>query len=141
VMRVDHVGVRMSPFFSFNDIDDTETEPMTMYLAREFSQRGIAYLHIAEPGWVGGPALSDDFRRKLRAAYAGVLICCGGYTPQSGEKLLADGLADAIAFGRSFIANPDLIERICAGAALNVPDQTTFYGGGSAGYTDYPTLK
>lgn len=141
VMGADHVGARMSPYFSFNDIDDAETEPMTMYLAKEMSQRGIAYLHIAEPGWVGGPALSDDFRRKLRSAFTGILICCGGYNSQSGEKMLVDGLADAIAFGRPFIANPDLVERFRQNAPLNAPDSSTFYGGGAVGYTDYPTLE
>ena len=140
VMGAERVGIRMSPHFSFNDIDDAETEPMTLYLAKELSQRGVTYLHIAEPGWVGGPAYSDDFRRQLRAAFTGTLICCGGYTSQSGEKLLKDGLADAIAFGRMFIANPDLVDRIRQGAVLNTPDQKTFYGGGAAGYTDYPTL-
>lgn len=141
VMGADHTGIRLSPHFEFNDLSDTETEPMALYLARELSQRGVAYLHIAEPVWVGGPPLSDDFRKKLRAAYTGTLICCGGYDTQSGEKLLADGLADAVAFGRPFIANPDLVERIRRGSSWNEPDRNTFYGGGAAGYTDYPRLK
>lgn len=141
VMGADRTGIRLSPHFNFNDLNDAETEPMTLYLAKELSQRHIAYLHIAEPNWVGGPALSDEFRRKLRTAFTGALIYCGGYNVQSGEKTLVDGLADAIAFGRPFIANPDLAKRIQLNAAWNVPDRSTFYGGGAAGYTDYPTLE
>ena len=141
VMGADRVGMRLSPYFAFNDIDDAETEPMTLYLAAELTKRGVAYLHIAEPGWVGGPSLPYDFRQKLRAAYKGILIICGEQTAKSGEKMLNDGLADAIAFGRAFIANPDLVERIRQNALLNTPDRSTFYGGGAAGYTDYPTLE
>ena len=141
VIGADHTGIRLSPHFEFNDLTDAETEPVTLYLAQELSRRGIAYLHIAEPIWVGGPALSKDFRRKLRAAFTGTLICCGGYDAASAEKLLADGLADAVAFGRPFIANPDLVERIRQDAPWNEADRNTFYGGGATGYTDYPTLK
>lgn len=140
VMGAGHTGIRLSPHFNFNDIEDAEPEPMALYLAAELTRRGVAYLHIAEPVWVGGPPLSDDFRRKLRAAFIGTLICCGGYDAQSGEKLLNDGLADAIAFGRPLIANPDLVERLRRGAPWNEPDRATFYGGGAKGYTDYPTL-
>ena len=140
VMGAGHTGIRLSPHFNFNDIEDAEPEQMALYLAAELTRRGVAYLHIAEPVWVGGPPLSDEFRRKLRAAFGGTLICCGGYDAQSGEKLLNDGLADAIAFGRPLIANSDLVERIRRGAPWNEPDRATFYGGGAKGYTDYPTL-
>lgn len=141
IMGADRTGIRLSPHFNYNDLHDAETEPMTLYLARELSQRNIAYLHVAEPNWVGGPTLSDEFRRELRTAFTGTLICCGCYDAQNGEKLLADGLADAIGYGRPFIANPDLVTRIQLGAQWNVPDKATFYGGGAAGYTDYPTLE
>lgn len=140
VMGGERIGIRLSPNFNFNDLHDAESEPMTLHLAREFSRREIAFLHIAEPGWVGGPPLSAAFRRQIRDAFKGTLICCGGFDAESGEKLLKDGLADAIAFGRPFIANPDLVDRIRLGASWNVPDRKTFYGGGAAGYTDYPTL-
>lgn len=134
------VGVRLSPHFAAHDIADEQAEDSALYLAREFSRRSVAYLHIAEPDWAGGPRLGDGFRRALREAYTGTLVFCGGYTAASAEALIASGGADAIAFGRLFIANPDLVERFRRGAPLNTPDRSTFYGGGAHGYTDYPTL-
>jgi N-ethylmaleimide reductase len=134
------VGVRISPHFTGHDIADAEPEESALYLAREFARRGIAYLHIAEPDWAGGPKLTDAFRDALRRAFGGTLIFCGGYTAERAEALIAEGVADAVAFGRPFIANPDLVERFRQGAALNTPDRTTFYGGDARGYTDYPAL-
>ncbi|MDB5931618.1 MAG: NADH:flavin oxidoreductase/NADH oxidase [Polaromonas sp.] len=139
-MGAGKVGVRLSPHFVAHGMADTEAEASALYLAKEFSQRGIAYLHIAEPDWAGGPELSDAFRAQLRAAFTGTLIYCGGYGAQDAEALIAAGTADAVAFGRPFIANADLVERFRVGAELNQPDRNTFYGGGAPGYTDYPTL-
>ena len=135
------VGVRLSPHFIAHDMADTEAEASALYLARAFSERGSAYLHIAEPDWAGGAVLTDAFRAQLRAAFTGALIFCGGYTAPEAEALIAQGTADAVAFGRPFIANADLVERFRQGAELNKPDRTTFYGGGAHGYTDYPTLE
>lgn len=134
------VGVRISPHFNRHDIADAETEAIHLHLARQFQHRGVAYLHVAEPDWAGGPALTDGFRRQLREAYAGRIVVCGNYTRETGEARLASELADAVAFGRPFIANPDLVARLAQGAPLNRPDPSTFYGGGEHGYTDYPTL-
>ncbi|MEJ2795095.1 alkene reductase [Iodobacter sp. LRB] len=136
----DKVGVRLSPNFVAHDIVDDESEAMTMYLAEEFNRAGVAYLHIAEPDWAGGQPLSDTFRTDLRKQYQGVIMTCGGYDVQTAEARLATGTADAIAFGRPFIANPDLVARYQQGTALNTPDQATFYGGNEVGYTDYPVL-
>ncbi|MEW6560575.1 MAG: alkene reductase [Pseudomonadota bacterium] len=140
VAGADRVGVRISPHFIRHDIKDEQTEEIHLYLAREFNRRSIAYIHIAEPDWAGGPALSEDFRKKLRAGYSGSIIVCGNYTRESAEARLASGLADAVAFGRPFIANPDLVARFEQGAPLNKPNPATFYGGGEEGYTDYPLL-
>ncbi|WP_283148532.1 alkene reductase [Silvimonas soli] len=140
VLGADHVGVRLSPAFPGHDIVDAESEPMSLYLASEFSKRNIAYLHIAEPDWVGGTPLSDTFRRGLRNQFSGTIITCGGYSAESAEARLDEGVADVIGFGRPYIANPDLVERFRQGAPLNTPDHTTFYGGAEQGYTDYPTL-
>lgn len=139
-MGADRVGVRISPNFVAHGIADTEAEAMALYLAKAFTARGIAYLHIAEPDWVGGAELTQSFREELRAAFPGTLICCGGYSAAEAEALINSGLADAVAFGRPYIANPDLVERFAAGAELNTPDRSTFYGGEEKGYTDYPTL-
>lgn len=140
VVGASQVGVRLSPHFMAHGINDSEAEASALYLARAFSERGIAYLHIAEPDWAGGPELTDAFRMQLRTSFDGVLIFCGGYTAADADALIAQGTADAVAFGRPFIANADLVERFRQGAALNTPDRTTFYGGGAHGYTDYPTL-
>lgn len=141
VAGADRVGVRISPLFSRHDIQDAEAEAIHLYLATEFDRRGVAYMHIAESDWAGSPALTDSFRAQLRKAYGGRIIVCGGYTADSAEARIASGLADAVAFGRPFIANPDLVERMRQDAALNKPDPTTFYGGSEHGYTDYPTLE
>jgi N-ethylmaleimide reductase len=120
---------------------DLEADASTLYVAKELTRRGVAYLHIAEPDWVGGAELTDEFRRQIRASFRGLLIFCGGYSAAEADALIANGIGDAVGFGRLFLANPDLVERFRAGAELNVPDQTTFYGGDARGYTDYPTLK
>ncbi|GHB11353.1 alkene reductase [Modicisalibacter luteus] len=141
IMGGDRVGVRLSPFIEIFGLTDDEPDAMMRYLADQLSLRKIAYLHINEPDWTGeGPKLSDDFRRQLRDRFRGTLIYCGHYTAERAERLISDGLGDAVAFGRPYIANPDLVERFRREATLNAPDPATFYGGGSEGYTDYPTL-
>ncbi len=137
----DKVGVRLSPQGVFNDIDDPESTAMALYLAKAFSQRHIAFLHIAEPDWAGGAPLTQAFRLQLREAFVGTLITCGGYNATSAEALLGANLVDMVAFGRPFIANPDLVRRLREHAPLNEPDPNTFYGGAEAGYTDYPALN
>jgi N-ethylmaleimide reductase len=135
------VGIRISPFGSFNGLTETpDGESMALFLAAEFTARGLGFLHLSEPDWAGGPTVDDEFRRRLRDTYDGVIIGAGNYDPEKAERLLAAGLIDAAAFGRAFIANPDLPERLRTGAELNPPNPSTFYGGGEIGYTDYPTL-
>ena len=135
------IGVRLSPNGIFNDIADTDAEEMTAYLAEAFSLRSLAYLHIAEPDWAGGEPLSDGFRHAIRERFTGTVIFCSNYTPSRAEQLIGTGTADAIAFGRLFLANPDLPKRFLLNAPLNDPDATTYYGGGAVGYTDYPFLS
>lgn len=136
----DKVGVRLSPGGRFNDMHAEDSVETTLFVAKALGQRGIAYLHIAEPDWAGGVALTDADRRALRQAFGGTLAFCGGYDAAKAEALLTSGVADAVAFGRPFIANPDLVARFAKGAELNQPDPATFYGGAEKGYTDYPTL-
>ena len=136
----DKVGVRLSPQGVFNDIDDPESTAMALYLAKAFTLRNLAFLHIAEPDWAGGEPLSQAFRLQLREAFGGTLITCGGYNATTAEALLGANLVDMVAFGRPFIANPDLVRRLRENAPLNEPDPNTFYGGAEAGYTDYPAL-
>jgi len=141
------VGVRLSPFGTFNDMGDSSPETLFTYVLAQLSARGIAYAHLVEPrtSGSGGGAPSDDAApltsHIFRKAFAGVLISAGGYTAATGNQTIAEGFADAIAYGRLFIANPDLVERFREDAELNTPDRSTFYGGTEHGYTDYPALE
>ncbi len=141
VAGADRVGVRISPHFTRHDIADEQTEQMHLYLAGEFERRGVAYVHTVDSAWSGGIALSDAFHAELRRAYSGRIIVCGGYDAARGAARIEQGLADAVAYGRAFIANPDLVRRLREGAGLNTPDPSTFYGGAEHGYLDYPTLE
>ncbi len=138
------VGVRLSPFGTFNDMGDSDPEAHFSYVLTKLSKRGIAYAHLVEPRWSSTGQDADSYPRTseiFRKSFEGVLISAGGYTAQSAEESLVEGYADAVAFGRLFIANPDLVERFREDAALNTPDRSTFYGGTEEGYTDYPSLQ
>ncbi|TBW09853.1 alkene reductase [Azotobacter chroococcum] len=134
----ERVGIRLSPWMPYNDIEDAEAGPMALYLAEQLGRRGLAYLHLHEAEWMGVPGYPEGFREAVRARFPGAIVVCGGYTAARAEALLQTGLADAVAFGRPYIANPDLVQRFAQGAPLAEADQATFYGGGTEGYTDYP---
>lgn len=134
----DRVGIRISPIGSFNGTSDPTGDEAGLYVAAELGKRDLAFLHLSEPDWAGGPELSDDYRRSLRAAHPGVIVGAGNYDAAKATRLLDAGLIDAAAFGRSFIANPDLPRRLEEGLPLNAPVPDTFYGGDETGYTDYP---
>jgi N-ethylmaleimide reductase len=140
------VGVRLSPYGKFNDMGDSDPVALFSYVLEQLSSRGVAYAHLVEPrvGSAGAGAPIDNSApltsHVFRKAFPGVLISAGGYTGESAEETVEDGYADAIAFGRLFISNPDLPERIRLHAPLNTPDRSTFYGGTAKGYTDYPAL-
>ncbi|HFR4115394.1 TPA: alkene reductase [Yersinia enterocolitica] len=137
----EHIGIRISPLGPFNGLDNGEDqEEAALYLIDELNKRHIAYLHISEPDWAGGKPYSDAFRDAVRARFKGVIIGAGAYTAEKAESLIEKGFIDAVAFGRSYISNPDLVERLQQNAPLNEPDGETFYGGGAKGYTDYPKL-
>ncbi|MBD3945635.1 N-ethylmaleimide reductase [Nocardioides ganghwensis] len=134
----DRVAVRISPIGSFNGTEDPEGAEAGLYVAGELARRGLAFLHLSEPDWAGGPELDDDYRRALRAAHPGPIVGAGNYDLAKAERLLDAGWIDAAAFGRSFIANPDLPRRLAEGLPLNPPRPESFYGGDAEGYTDYP---
>ncbi len=140
VVPPEKLGVRISPYFNINGIQENHPEEMALYLAAAFRERGVAYLSVAEPSWVGGIALTDRFKDKIRHAYDGVIIYAGEYTAEKAEQAIVSGLADAVGFGRPFIANPDLVARMKQGGPYNTVDVPTIYKGGPKGYTDYPTL-
>ncbi|HDW8063544.1 TPA: alkene reductase [Yersinia enterocolitica] len=137
----ERIGIRISPLGPFNGLDNGEDqEEAALYLIEELNKRHIAYLHISEPDWAGGKPYSDAFRDAVRARFKGVIIGAGAYTAEKAESLIEKRFIDAVAFGRSYISNPDLVERLQQNAPLNEPDGETFYGGGAKGYTDYPKL-
>jgi N-ethylmaleimide reductase len=133
------VGVRISPYGQFNSMpEDPETEATFLHLAAELDRRGVAFLHVNDQRTFGLPAIPDALLPKLRAAFKGPIVLCGGYDRARAEQALDAGLADLIGFGVPFLANPDLPARLANGWPLNEPNRDTFYGGGAAGYTDYP---
>jgi len=142
VMGADRVGIRLSPFIEIFGLTDDEPEAMAFYLADELNKRDLAYVHVNEPDWTGDDIhLSDEFRAEFRKRFsAGALIYCGYYTAERTEALINKGHGDGAAFGRPYIANPDLVDRFAHDAKLNEPDPSTFYGGDEKGYTDYPTM-
>ncbi|MCU1305788.1 MAG: NADH:flavin oxidoreductase [Acidobacteriaceae bacterium] len=142
----DRVGVRLSPLGKFNDMGDDNPEETFGYIAEKLNAYGLAYLHIVNPTLVAlekGTEPEPSGRRMLdliRQKYTNTLMIAGGFNHETAEQWLRQGKADLIAFGRKFIANPDLPERFRKGAALNPDDPSTYYGGGPKGYTDYPNL-
>ena len=142
----DRVGVRLSPLGHFNSMGMDDPEAMYSYLAEELNKRGLAYLHVISPR-SQVPAddgkqvhLADRVLKAIRSRYDGVLMLAGGFDRASAETSLASGEADLLAFGKPFLANPDLPKRLQLRAKLNEPNPQSFYGGGASGYTDYPFL-
>lgn len=136
----ERVGIRISPLGNFNGVA-AGSEQDALAIIEMIDRFNLAYLHISEPDWAGGKPFTTAFRQQIRDAYHGVIIGAGAYTAEKADKLIREGLVDAVAFGRSYIANPDLVERFAKNAPLNPPDLSTFYGGDKRGYTDYPTLS
>lgn len=136
-----HVGVRISPFSNANDVADSDPMALFSHVVQGLDRRRIAFLHVIE-GQTGGtrdlPEGCD--LGVLRAAFKGAYIGNNGYDRDSAIAAVEGGRADLVAFGRAFIANPDLVARLRQDAPLNAPDRTTFYGGGAKGYVDYPAL-
>ncbi|PYE19628.1 N-ethylmaleimide reductase [Paraburkholderia silvatlantica] len=137
----DRVGVRLSPSGTYGSMSDNDPQATFGYAAAKLDAMGIAYLHVVEPRIKGTELIAEAepvAARHLRSVFRGTLIAAGGFDGASAETILAAGDADAVAFGRAFIANPDLPERLRLGQPLNAYDRSTFYGGDARGYTDYP---
>lgn len=117
-----------------------DVEQQYLVLVRELSALKLMYLHVLDHSAMGTPPVPAELKLKLRDSFSGPFILAGGFDQASAEKALAENRADLIAFGRPFLANPDLVKRFQSGAALNAPDMTTFYTADAKGYTDYPTL-
>ena len=137
----DRVGVRLSPDGIFNSTGSFPgLEAQYGELVRELSALKIIYLHVLDHAAMGAPPVPDGLKASLRRAFDGVFVLAGGFDTVSAERALAEKRADLVAFGRPFLANPDLVERLQLNAKLNAPDPSTFYVPGPKGYTDYPSL-
>ncbi len=140
-----HVGIRLSPFGTFGDMTDSDETALFTHVIGEIDKRHIAYLHLIEPratlaGGSDAVSVAPEVVAMFRPVYHGRIIAAGGFTEQNADAAIGPGKADAVAFGRWFISNPDLVERIRTGAALTHYNRATFYGGAEVGYTDYPAL-
>jgi N-ethylmaleimide reductase len=136
----ERTGIRISPVTPANDVSDSNPQPLFDYIVDHLNALKLVYLHVVE-GATGGPRDIAPFDYgSLRKRFKGTYVANNGYDFELANKVLAANEADLIAFGKPYIANPDLVERLKRGAPLNVPDKATFYGGGAKGYTDYPAL-
>jgi N-ethylmaleimide reductase len=135
----ERVGIRLSPFgvnagmTAYPEIDETFKA-----LVARLAATGIQYVHVVDHSSMGAPEVPEALKRALRAAWPRTFILAGGFNTASAEAALREGRGDLVAFGRAFIANPDLVSRMERGQALNDPDFATFYTPGAKGYTDYP---
>ena len=140
------VGVRLSPYGTFNDMKDSNPIELFSYVLSELEKRKIAQVHLIEPR--SSSAGGDDkiaegaveTAKLFRKSFDGIIISAGGYKVENAIETIENDSADAVAFGRLFISNPDLVRRIKEGKELNKYDRKTFYGGAEKGYVDYPSL-
>ena len=132
----DKVGIRFSPYGTNNEMTPypaEEVEATYKYLAEKLNEIGIIYIHLTH--------VKEETFHNIRTHFDNTLIYCGNLTAQSAEELLQGGIFDLAAFGKPFLANPDLVERFSRNAELNKPDPSTFYTSGNKGYTDYPKMR
>ncbi len=137
----DRVGMRISPYGYFNEMGPFDDVDETFVaLAKTMKEIGLVYLHLVDHESMGAPAVPASIKEKIRATFGNTVILSGGYNAQHADRDIAAGKGDLVAFGRPFIANPDLVERFRQSAELNIPDSDTFYTPGPEGYITYPTL-
>jgi N-ethylmaleimide reductase len=144
VWGAERVGVRLSPGGSFNTMKDSDPAQIFGYVAEKLGEKKIAYLHVIEPAdtsgyQVDGAVVSPT--KHLKSLFKGTVITAQGYTFETGNEVIARGDADLVAFGKLFLANPDLPARFRLNAPFNEADPATFYGGDEHGYIDYPALE
>jgi N-ethylmaleimide reductase len=134
------VGIRLSPA-KVNDAVDSNPQALFGHVIERLDKLGLAYIHMIEGATQGDRNAVDVDYAGLRGSFRGAYIANNGYDREMATEAVASGRTDLVAFGRLFIANPDLVERFRLNAPLNQPDRATFYGGGTEGYTDYPALN
>jgi N-ethylmaleimide reductase len=139
------VAVRIGPAGTWNSMSDSKPSALFGYVAEKLNRFGLAYLHVIEPRIKGNVAIEDGLppvaAAQMRTIFKGKIIAAGGFEPDSAEAIVEKGDSDLVAFGRHFVANPDLPKRIKFGLPLNAYDRATFYTFDSHGYTDYPFYK
>lgn len=138
----ERTGIRLSPFSTFNGTEVfDEMEEQFLYLTDKLNELGLAYIHLVDNSTLGSPEVESDLPNNIRERFDGSLILNGGFTKEKAENGLQEDSADLISFGRSFIANPDLVYRFENNLELNGPDYDTFYTPGEKGYTDYSFVE
>jgi len=140
-MGAGRTGLRVAPFITQRGMDDPKAPAAILRLAEELGRGGLGWMHVAEADWDDAPETPDAFRRELRACFPGTIIVAGNYDRARAEAILTAGLADLVAFGRPFVANPDLPARLAQNLPLAALDPATLFGGGATGYTDYPPAR
>lgn len=137
----DRVGVRLSPFGTASGMSNYPgIQEDYVYIVEQLSRMGIVYLHLLDHSGMGGGVVPKEAKVAFRKAFGGIILSAGGYTAETAEKDLKSEYAQLVAFGRPFISNPDLVEKLKRGLPLTPPDFKTFYTPGAKGYTDYPVL-
>lgn len=134
------VGVRLAPFITFKDMNCPDIVPTILQAAKQLQERNIAYLHLSEADWDDAPVIPESFRIELREYFTNTIIVAGSYTLERANEVLEKGYADLVAFGRPFVSNPDLVERLKHRHPLAELDGSTLFGGNEVGYTDYPSI-
>jgi N-ethylmaleimide reductase len=138
----ERLGIRLSPYGVFNGTGEfPEVQAQYFALAGQLSALKLLYVHLVDHSSMGAPAVPAEFKVELRNQFSGLFILSGGFNRPLAETALAERRGDLVAFGRPFLANPDLLERMRQNAPLNEPDASTFYTPGPKGYTDYPALN
>ncbi|MFB0612183.1 alkene reductase [Aurantiacibacter poecillastricola] len=144
-LPANRIGVRLTPIGGAGGSSDEKPEETYPAAAKLLAGRGLAYLHVVRATDHGGAdgerSHGDDILQAMRDNFDGVFVANGNLSPEQAARWIEEGRADAVAFGRQFLANPDLPERIAQDGPYNEPDQDTFYGGDAHGYVDYPSLK
>jgi N-ethylmaleimide reductase len=141
VWGADRVAVRIAPYGTWNGMSDSDPDALFAHVARELNHFGLAYLHLIEPRVSGSEDVKssgDLAAKRLRPFFKGKMIAAGGFEPDTAEQVVSAGTLDAVAFGRHFLSNPDLPQRIAEHLELTSYDRSTFYTFDEVGYTDYP---
>ena len=134
----ERTAIRLAPFLTARGMDCPDILPTLLEAMVFLQDRRIGYVHLVEADWDDAPPFTEEFRREIRARFTGPIVVAGQYDPARAERVLADGHADFVAFGRPFVANPDLPNRLSQDLPLAAFDAKTLFGGDADGYTDYP---